>query len=149
VIGVVIGVVGVQYIRHRNSNNSEIVFVSEKQALQDDLEKLKKNAPPATASEQVKVTYLDKLRKALAESGDYKGAAVAFDRRISIKVDDLTYKDYVQGAAYYHRLNDKNTALSLLDKAELLLPRDNRPNELYYYEDAKAFIAGIREEYSK
>lgn len=130
-----------------NDHPSETVFITQQQAIKSDLEKLKQNAPPATASLEQRTRYLDELTRSLAENGDYRGAIAMFDRRTSLAVDDLTYRDYIRLAGYNHAINDKDATMRSLDKAVDLLPPTDDQRTGFYHDLAAQLINDLRTEY--
>jgi tetratricopeptide (TPR) repeat protein len=149
-LAVIIAVVaGLMVKNARQSTTDTPYFMTEAQADAKKLEKLKASAPPATASVDKQATYLTTLIHAAAATGDYKTAVSAFDRRISIKTSDLTYEDYLDIAGYYYKMQDKTNAARMLDKALEVLPRQDNPNELYYYQAEVTRITNLRTEFTK
>jgi len=151
-VGLVIIITAVALVLVKASDESAdkaTYFMTEAQADTKKLEQLKSAAPPASAPVDKRAAYLSELGHASAAVGDYKGAVSAFDRRISVKTNDITYEDYLDIAGYYHKLNDPANAVRMLDKALEVLPRQDNPDELYYYRGEVTRIDNLRAEFSK
>lgn len=120
---------------------------TESQAANSEIQRLLKNPVTASNSQDEQIAYFDELASLYAINRDFRQAAAAADRRMSVSTTDMQYYDYIEIAYYYHELRDSQNALRFLDLAEASLIKVDRPNIGYYYQDWVDNINELREEY--
>jgi len=123
-------------------------YPSSKVARMQQVDALRNQTPKSTANIADKIAYYDNLTNAEANAGNYQAAIDAFNARVKLSTDGLTYQDYILQAQYYQKVGNKQGALNALSAAEKILPPDNNQAG-YFRSDTEQSINKFRQELEK
>lgn len=113
------------------SDGPKIQLKSESQALNEEVNQLKSQAPASSASKEKKLKYYDDLFWAQTNAEAYTSAIKTYEARVALSTSGLEYTEYLSAARNYCQVKNKDAAREALASARSALPAHDDPDNGY------------------